>query len=83
MSDNSAFAVFGQTTRCYIVILLLYRDNFIFVFLPIVKKEVDDYCVDYNLHSIRKQKAVTIPTGASPEDMYNHPDMYGENTLFF
>ena len=52
------------------------------MFLPIVKKEVDDYCVDYNQHKIRRQKGVTLPTGAAPEDMYNHPDLYGENKIF-
>ena len=62
-------------------LVYFFRDDFIFVYLPLVKKEVDDYCVDWNYHKIRTQRAVTLPTGGAPEDFYNFPEDFGEITL--
>ena len=59
------------------------RDAFIYVYLPLVKKEVDDYIVDWNVHKIRYQRAVRLPSGACPDDIYYLPDRFGEKSGYY
>ncbi|XP_006825261.1 uncharacterized protein LOC102807718, partial [Saccoglossus kowalevskii] len=46
------------------------------VYMPLIKKELDDFVDEWNTHRIRKQNRVLRPCGI-PEDIYNFPENHG------
>ena len=56
------------------------RQLFAYVFIPIVQRECDIFVKYWNLHRIRGQDKVELPT-AVPERMFCYPKQYGGKNM--
>jgi hypothetical protein len=62
---------------CIFVIFFTFRDLLAFVFIPVIKREVEIFYNDiWNTHRIRQQKDALMPKGV-PDHMFNFPTVYG------
>ena len=55
---------------CHIVIRACLQ----YVYMPLLRKELQEFVEEHNCHRIRKQRGKKTPQGI-PEDLYNFPEL--------
>lgn len=55
---------------------LLHRACLQYVYMPLLRKELQEFVEEHNSHRIRKQRGKKTPQGI-PEDLYNFPELKG------
>ena len=61
-----------------------FQDGFrwilLYIFIPLLERELPDLKIAYNAHKIRKQKGKLRPDGI-PDDMYYFPERFGKYVM--
>lgn len=52
-----------------------------YVYMPLLRKELQEFVEEHNSHRIRKQRGKKTPQGI-PEDLYNFPELKGMHTIW-
>ena len=62
---------------CIVVYTHMHRWCMVFAFLPVLKKELDEFVLLWNTHHIRPTRLVACPSGR-PDDIYELPELFGD-----
>lgn len=55
----------------------MHRHLFYWIFVPIVQDALDEFCVWWNQHTVRRQPDKDMPSGHVPQDAVEHPQLFG------